>query len=67
MFSTTTKNHIFLVISETSLKQVKIKGGGVQVYHFGKYDFELRVGVEGQDIYRHFEGGFGSMRAILTM
>ena len=42
MFSTTTKNHIFLVISETSLKQVKIKGGGVQVYHFGKYDFELK-------------------------
>ena len=67
MFSTTTKNHIFLVISETSLKQVKIKGGGVQVYHFAKYDFELRVGVEGQDIYRLFEGGFGSMRAILTM
>ena len=40
---------------------------GVQAYHFGKNDFELGVGVEGQDTSRTFEGGFGSMRTILPM
>ena len=39
-------------------------GGGVQAYHF---DFELGVGGEGQVTSRHFEGSFGSIRAILTM
>ena len=28
---------------------------------------KLEVGGEGQDTSRHFEGGFGSMRAILPM
>ena len=42
-------------------------GEGVQDYHFGKNNFELGVGGEGQDTSRHFEGGFGSMRAILPM
>ena len=40
-------------------------GGGVQAYHFGKNDFELGVGGEGQDTSRHFEDSFGSIRAIL--
>ena len=30
-----------------------------------KTDFELGVGGEGQDTSRHFEGSFGSIRAIL--
>ena len=38
-----------------------------QAYHFGKNDFKLGVGGEGQDTSRHFEGGIGSMRKILTM
>ena len=42
-------------------------GGGVQAYHFGKKDFKLGIGREGQDTSRHFEGGFGSIRAILPM
>ena len=41
--------------------------GGVQAFHFGKTDFELAVGGEGQDTSRHFEGSFGSIRAILPM
>ena len=40
---------------------------GVQAYHFGKNDFELGVGGEGQDTSQHFEGSFGSIRAILPM
>ena len=40
-------------------------GGGVQAFHFGKKDFELEVGWEGQDTSRNFEGSFGSIRAIL--
>ena len=46
-----------------------LKGGGVQAYHFafGKNYFKLGVGGEGQDMSRHFEGGFGSMHAILPM
>ena len=43
-------------------------GGGVGLaYHFGKRDFELGVGGEGQDTSRHFDVSFGSMRAILPM
>ena len=44
-----------------------IKGGGVQAYYFGKNDFKLGVGGEGQDTSQHFEGSFGSIRAILPM
>ena len=46
-----------------------LKGGGegVQAFHFGKNDFELGVGGEGQDTSRNFEGSFGSIRAILPM
>ena len=50
-----------------------IKGGGggggrgVQAFHFGKTDFELGVGGEGQDMTQHFEGSFGSIHAILPM
>ena len=40
---------------------------GVQAYYFGKKDFELGVGGEDQDTSRHFEGRFGSIRAILSM
>ena len=39
----------------------------VQACHFGKKDFELGVGGEGQDTSRHFEGSFGSIRAVLPM
>ena len=42
-------------------------GGGVQAYNFGKKDFELGVGGEGQDTSRYFDGSFGSIRAILLM
>ena len=44
-----------------------LRGGVGQAYHFGKNDFKLGVGGEGQDTSRHFEGGIGSMRTILTM
>ena len=46
---------------------IKGGGGGVQAYHFGKKDFELGVGGEGQDTSRHFGGSFGSIRAKLPM
>ena len=39
----------------------------VQAYHFGKNDFELGVGEEGQDTSQNFEGSFGSIRATLPM
>ena len=42
-------------------------GGGVQAFHFGKNDFELGVGRDGQNTSRLFEGSFGSIRAILSM
>ena len=42
-------------------------GGGGQAFHFGKNDFELGVGGEGQDTSRKFEGRFGSIHAILNM
>ena len=35
-----------------------------QAFHFRKTDFELGVRGEGQDTSRHFEGIFGSIRAI---
>ena len=44
-----------------------LKGGGVQAFHFGKTYFQLGVEGEGQDTSRHFEGSFGSRRAILPM
>ena len=44
-----------------------LKGGGIQAYHFGKNNFKLGVEEEGQDMSRHFEGGFGSMGVILPM
>ena len=46
---------------------VSLRVRGVQAYHFGKKDFELGVGGEGQDTSRHFEDSFGSIRAILPM
>ena len=45
----------------------ELRGGEVQAYYFGKKDFELGVGGEGQDTSRHFDGSFGSIRAILSM
>ena len=42
-------------------------GWGVQAFHFGKNDFELGVRGDGQDTSQHFEGSFGSKRAILPM
>ena len=42
-------------------------GGGGQAFHFGKNDFELGVGGDGQDTFRHFEGSFRSIRAILPI
>ena len=39
----------------------------VQAFHFGKNDLELGVEGDGQDTSRHFEGSFGSIRAILPM
>ena len=30
------------------------EGGGVQVYNFGNFNYELRVEGEGQDTSRHF-------------
>ena len=52
-----------LFMKETST----LRGGGVQAYHFGKKDFELGVGGEGQDTSRNFGGSFGSIRALLPM
>ena len=41
------------------------KGGGrFRPITLEKNYFELGVGGEGQDTSRHFDGGFGSMRAI---
>ena len=42
-------------------------GGGLGLSFWKKTDFELEVGGEGQDTSRHFEGSFGSIRAILPM
>ena len=44
-----------------------LKGGGGQAFNFGKKDFKLGVGGEGQDTSCHFEGSFGSICAILPM
>ena len=41
--------------------------GRVQAFYFGKTDFELGVRGEGQDTFRHFEGSFGSIHALLPM
>ena len=40
---------------------------GVQAYHFGKNDFELGVGGEGQYTSQNIEGSFGSIRALLPI
>ena len=45
----------------------KYIGEGFQVYQIGKMDFELGVGVEGQDTPQHFEGSFGFISEILYM
>ena len=50
------------VICERSLK-----GGGFRPITLEKKDFELGVGVEGQDTSRNFEGSFESIRALLQM
>ena len=39
--------------------------GGVKPITLKKIDFKLGVTGEDQDTSRHFEGGFGSMHAIL--
>ena len=39
--------------------------GRVQAFYFGKNNFELGVGGEGQDTSRHFGSRFGSIRAKL--
>ena len=39
----------------------------VQAYDFGKKDFELVFGGEGQDTSRHFEGSIRSIRGRLPM
>ena len=41
--------------------------GGFRPITLEKKDFELCVGGEGQDTSQHFEGSFGSIRAILPM
>ena len=42
-------------------------GGGVQAVHFEQNYFELGVGGDGQDTFRHFEDSFRSIRAILPI
>ena len=65
--------HIFLnnkVKDSSKVSYFKGEGGGgvgVQAYRFGIKDFDLGVGREGQYTSRHFEGSFGSSRAILRM
>ena len=59
-----------LTFSDMDYKIVQnkdLRGGGVHAFHFGKKYFELGVGGEGQDTSRHFEGSFGSIRAILPI
>ena len=72
-FLTFLSNNFYHVkIRDVFMHSILIKGGGgggggVQAFHFGKIYFELGVGGEGQDTSRHFEGSFGSIRAILPM
>ena len=58
-------------ILELQLKRYQDKRimlrGWVQAFQVGKHDFDLWVGGDGLDMYQQLEGGFGSMRAILTM
>ena len=42
-------------------------GGGVQAFQFRKHDFDLWIGGGGLDMYQQIYGGFGSMRAILSI
>ena len=54
-------SQIFLV----SLYQLDyLREGGLS---FWKKDFKLGIGGDSQDTSRHFEGSFGSIRAILPM
>ena len=52
------RNHIF--------KLADLRGR-VQAFQVWKHDFDLWVGGDGLKMYQQLEGGFGSMRAILTM
>ena len=55
---------------EPSIKRVKVSHVIVEcivIIHFEIKDFELGIGGEGQDTSGHFEGSFGSIRAILPM
>ena len=62
-------NDCFIIVNHVCVFTVKGGGGGggVRAYHFGKKDFELGIGGEGQDTSRNFEGSFGSIRAKLPM
>ena len=57
--------HNNIIQNEQNAHLKKRGGGGVQAFHFGKNDFELGVGGEGQDTSRNFEGSFGFIYAIL--
>ena len=46
---------------------IAFKGGGDQAYIFLKHYFEIYVGRDGLDTGSPLEGGFGPMRAILSM
>ena len=53
------------IILSNEIKNYSLRGGGGgQAYHFGKMNFELG---DGQITSQHFEGSFGSIRAILPM
>ena len=52
---------------EQVMRTVRTTFKGGQAFQFGKTDFDLGVGGEGQDTSGHFEGSFGSIRAILPM
>ena len=56
---------LYTLIKEQYIKDRLKKGG--PAFHFGKTDFELGVGGQDQDTSRHFNGSFGSIRAILPM
>ena len=63
-------NQILINLIEKAVSTyILLRGGGVQASKFLQHDFELWVGVDGLEtgLYPHFEGGFGSMRAILPM
>ena len=53
--------------SKTLDNNTKLYFRGVQAFHFGKKDFDLGVGEEGQNTSRHFDGSFESIRVILPI